>query len=125
MGTAGITGDRLTHRQADSTAVTDPPEQTLASAPEHFFRFAKQDPFLFHPAATGLLFPLVAGATERRSRQCKGVRTMAFQDPHVLNIIRFRERSGPKQDKRRKRLEKLSRKAGRRAQRESSGNSAA
>ncbi len=32
---------------------------------------------------------------------------MAFQDPRVLDIIRFRERTGPKQEKRRKRDDKL------------------
>lgn len=32
---------------------------------------------------------------------------MAFQDPRVLKIIRFRERPGPKQDKREKRDGKL------------------
>ena len=50
---------------------------------------------------------------------------MAFQEQRVVDIIRFRERSGPKLDKRKKRLEKLSRKAERRAQRESTSNPAA
>lgn len=36
---------------------------------------------------------------------------MAFQDPRVISTIQLRERPGTKQEKRRKRLEKLNRKA--------------
>lgn len=50
---------------------------------------------------------------------------MAYQEQYVLDTFRFRERKGPKQDKRKKRLDKLSRKAERKARRESSDEAAA
>jgi len=50
-----------------------PPEQTIASAPEHFFPYEKQDRFLFtctHRPSFHLRF---ASANRKKTCQSKGV----------------------------------------------------